>query len=119
MLLLKNGHEQLAGELLKESSTQNLDVQSNNDGSTLLMLACEAGAEEIVRLCLEKRCSVTLRDHLGDTVLLQTLKRAQWGLSKMILQFVEKVRNSRYVFFRLYGIKCRDQCWIAWIGGVR
>ncbi|GMH38839.1 hypothetical protein BSKO_06737 [Bryopsis sp. KO-2023] len=83
MLLLRNGHKDLANDILASHASKvssQIGIQDNK-GFTTLMVASELDAREVMLHLIELGASVDIQDNVEhDTVIMQTLKRKQWEL---------------------------------------
>lgn len=92
---LKNECDKAAGSSGTQKVPHNHEInQGNENGETCLMLACERGSAEIVRILLDEGADPTLADIKGVTPLIITCKRGHEKIVPLLLKKGAKVNTQ-------------------------
>jgi ankyrin repeat protein len=78
--------ENVFTNLINAASGQNIDLDTNLGGSTMLLQASRIGHEGIVRILLDRSVYVNLADVHGRTALLLASEKGHDSVVKLLLQ---------------------------------
>ena len=86
IIFYQSGHFEILQYLLEKNFFHHI-VRSRTDdnGMTLLHMACRDGKEEIVKLLLKMDCCVNSVDHFGQTPLHLVCENSRFGLLRLLL----------------------------------
>ena len=83
MWAAKNGYKELVKTLLDKGT--NVNIQDNNNGTTVLMWAAYKGHKEIVQMLLDRGADITAKDKNGNTALTWAIDRNQEEIVALLL----------------------------------